>query len=71
MKPVDILFEVFNANGIKNGGVTRFVLLKIEINGHKEQINTVVTDLNGMDIFLGHNLLVKYNLEVNWKKDTI
>ena len=28
-------------------------------------------DLNGMDIFLGHNWLVKHNPEVNWEKDTI
>ena len=28
-------------------------------------------DLNGIDIFLGHNWLVKHNLEVNQDKDTI
>jgi len=35
-KPVDISFEVFNADDIKNREVTRFVLLKIKINGHKK-----------------------------------
>jgi len=40
-------------------------LLKVEINGHKEYIKAAVTDLNGTDIFLGHNWLVKHNPEVN------
>ena len=31
----------------------------------------VVTDLNGMDIFLEYHWLVKHNLEVNQKKGTI
>ena len=28
-------------------------------------------DLNVTDMFLGHNWLVKYNLEVNWKNGMI
>ena len=28
-------------------------------------------DLAGIDIFLGHNWLVKHNPEVNWKNGTI
>ena len=59
-------FKVFNANGTKNREVTQFVLLEVEINRHKEQINIVVTDLNGMDIFLGYDWLFKHNPEVNW-----
>jgi len=39
--------------------------LKVEINGHKEYIKAAVTDLNGTDMFLGHNWLVKHNPEVN------
>ena len=31
----------------------------------------MVIDLNGMDIFLGHDWLVKHNPEVNWKNNTI
>ena len=38
---------------------------KLKINNHKEQINIVVIDLNNMDMFLGYDWLVKYNLEVN------
>ena len=30
-------------------------LLEIEINGHKEQLEAAVMDLNRMDMFLGHN----------------
>jgi len=47
------------------------VPLKIEINGHKKQINVVVTNLNGMDMFLGYDWSVKHNPEVNWKEGKI
>jgi len=70
-EPVDKIFEVFNADGTRNGVVTRRAPLEIEINGHKERINAAVTDLNGTDIFLGHDWLVKYNIEVDWNKGTI
>ena len=36
----------------------RFVLLEVEINKYKEQINAVVMDLNGTDMFLGYDWLV-------------
>jgi len=71
MKPVNFSFEVFNVDGTKNREVTRVVPLKIKINGYKEQLEAAVTDLNGMDIFLDHNWLVKYNPEINWKNSTI
>ena len=45
--------------------------LEIEINSYKEQLEAAITDLYGMDMFLGHNWLVKHNLEVNWKNSTI
>ena len=48
-------FKVFNTNRTNNGEVTQFVPLEVEINRHKEQINAVVIDLNGMDMFLGYN----------------
>jgi len=47
------------------------VPLEIEINSHKEQLEAAVTGLNGTDMFLGHNWLVKHNPEVNWKNGTI
>ena len=68
---MDRFFEVFNADRTKNGEVTRFALLEIEINRHKKQLDAAVMDLNGTDMFLGHNWLVKHNLEVDWNKRTI
>ena len=70
-KPINFSFEVFNADGIKNGEVTKVAPLKIEINGHKETLEAVVMDLDGTDMFLGHDWLVKHNPEVNWKNGTI
>jgi len=70
-EPMDRSFEVFNADGTKNREVTRFTLLEVEINGHKEQINIAVTDLNGTDMFLGYDWLVKHNPEVDWNKGII
>ena len=64
-KPINYSFEVFNADGIKNGEMTKIASLEIEINGHKEILEVVVTDLDGTDMFLGHDWLVKYNPEVN------
>ena len=70
-KVIDFSFKVFNADGTKNREVTKVAPLEIEINGHKEILEAVVTDLNGMDIFLGHDWLVKHNPEVNWRNGTI
>jgi len=70
-KPINFPFEVFNADRTKNGEVTKMVPLEIEINSYKKQLEAAVTDLNGMDMFLGHDWLVKHNPEVNWKNRTI
>jgi len=56
---------------MKNGEVTRVMPLEIEINGHKEQLEVAVMDLDEMDMFLGHDWLVKHNPEVNWKNGII
>jgi len=71
MKPLNFSFEVFNTDGTKNGEVARIALLEIEINDHKKQLEAAVMDLDGMDMFLGHDWLVKHNPEVNWKNGTI
>ena len=70
-KPINFSFKVFNADGTKNGEVIKMAPLEVEINRHKEQLEAAVTDLNGTDIFLGYNWLVKHNPEVNWKNGTI
>jgi len=71
MEPMDRSFEVFNADGTKNGEVTRFALLEVEIDRHKERMDAAVMDLNGMDMFLGYDWLVKHNSEVDWNKGTM
>ena len=71
IKLINFSFEVFNTDRTKNEEVTRVVPLEIEINGHKEQLEAAVMDLDGMDMFLGHDWLVKHNPEVNWKNSTI
>jgi len=55
IKPINFSFEVFNADGTKNREVTKVAPLKIKINSHKEQLETIVTDLNRTDMFLGHD----------------
>ena len=54
-KPINFSFEVFNTDGTKNEEVTRVVSLEIEINRHKKQLEAAVMDLNGTDMFLGHD----------------
>jgi len=71
MKLIDFSFKVFNADRTKNREVTKVALLEIEINRHKETLEAAVIDLDRTDIFLGHDWLVKHNLEVNWKNRTI
>ena len=70
-KPINFSFEVFNADRTKNREVTRVTSLEIKINGHKEQLEAAIMDLNRTDMFLGHDWLVKHNPEVNWKNSTI
>ncbi len=55
MKSIDFSLEVFNADGTKNGEVTKVAPLEIEINGHKETLEAAVTDLDRTDMFLGHD----------------
>jgi len=70
-KPINFSFKVFNANGTKNREVTKVAPLEIEINRHKETLEAAVMDMYGTDMFLGHDWLVKHNLEVNWKNGII
>jgi len=71
IRPINFSFKVFNTDGTRNREVTKVVPLEIKINGYKEQMEAVVTDLNGTDMFLGHDWLVKHNPEVNWKNGII
>jgi len=64
-RPINFSFEVFNADRTKNREFIKVVSLEININGHKEQLETIVTDLNRTNKFLEHDWLVKHNSEVN------
>ena len=55
MESMNRLFKVFNVDKTKNGEVTQYIPMEAKINRYKKQINTVVTDLNSIDIFLGYN----------------
>ena len=55
IKLINFLFKVFNADRTKNREITKVAPLEIEINRHKEQLKAVITDLNGTDMFLGHD----------------
>ena len=70
-KLINFSFKVFNANRTKNREMTKVAPLEIKINEHKKTLDAAVMDLDGTDMFLGHNWLVKYNPEVNWKNGTI
>jgi len=54
-RPINFSFEVFNADRTRNREITNVAPLEIKINGHKEQLEAVVTDLNRTDMFLGHD----------------
>ena len=70
-KLINFSFEVFNTDRTKNGEVTKMAPLEVEINRHKEILEVAVMNLDGTDMFLGHDWLVKHNPEVNWKNGTI
>ena len=58
-------------DGTKNREVTKVASLEIKINSYKKQLEVAITDLNGTNMFLGHDWLVKHNPEVNWKNGII
>jgi hypothetical protein len=51
--------------------ITDFVKVEMNINGHKEDIDVVVTQLDSADIFVGYDWLTKHNLTINWENGTI
>jgi len=46
------LFKVFNVDRTKNRKITPFAPLKLETNRHMENIDIVVTNLDGIDMLL-------------------
>jgi len=70
-KPINFSFKVFNMDRTKNREVTKVASLEIKIDGHKERLEATVMNLNGTDMFLDHDWLVKHNSEINWKTRTV
>ena len=50
-KTINFSFEVFNADRTKNREVTKMASLEIKINRYKKQLEAIVMNLNGMDMF--------------------
>ena len=50
-KKINFSFKVFNADGTKNGEVTKVAPPEVEINSHKETLEAAVTDLDGTNMF--------------------
>jgi hypothetical protein len=42
----------------------------MNVNGHKENIDALVTQLDSADIFIGYNWLTKHNPTINWENST-
>ena len=62
---INFSFGIYNTDRTKNENITRVALLEVEINRYKEYLEVTVIDLNGIDMFLEHDWLIKHNPEVN------
>ncbi|KAF7785180.1 hypothetical protein Agabi119p4_1345 [Agaricus bisporus var. burnettii] len=62
-----------NSDGMIAGkkDITKFVKMDLNINGHNEQLDAVVTPLQSSDLFLGHDWLTNHNPEIDWKQGII
>jgi hypothetical protein len=62
-----------NADGTMMGSkpITDFVELKMEVNGHKEDLEAVVTHLDSPGLLLRHDWLTYHNPEIDWSNQTI
>jgi len=73
MEKMKITMKIYNLDRTqkKYGKIREIVPIILEAREHTEQINTVVSGITEMDIFLGYNWLEKHNPEIDWKKGTI
>ena len=69
--PVPI--PVYNADGSINsaGSIREFVIVKMRIGDHSEQIAMAMSNLSTHPIFLGYDWLKKHNPQINWKTKTL
>jgi hypothetical protein len=56
-----------NSDGTISGNkpIMDFVKVKMEINGHQENIDAVITQLDSADTFVGYDWLTKHNPTIN------
>ena len=62
-----LTIPVYNADNIlnKNGSIKEFTTLQLAINDYYEHIDLTVTELEDMDLFLGHDWLKIHNPLIN------
>ena len=72
-QPIAQPFKALNADGTENkqGMVKEKVKLRMEIQGHREHLEAVVTNIDKTDMFLGHDWLAIHNPTINWKEGSI
>ena len=61
------IIPVYNINSTfnKNEFIKEFATLQLAINDHYEHIDLTITELEDMDLFLGHNWLKIHNPSIN------
>jgi hypothetical protein len=57
-----------NVDGSVTGNkqITDFVKVEMEVNGHKEDLEAVITPLDSSGLLLGHDWLTYHNPEIDW-----
>ena len=67
MEKMKSMVKIYNSDRTRNkyGKIKEIVPITLEAGGHTEQINTVVSGITEMDIFLGYNWLEKHNPEID------
>ena len=62
-----LAIPVYNADSTlnKNGSIKEFATLQLAINDHYKHIDLTVTELEDMDLFLGHDWLKIHNPSIN------
>ena len=63
-----LIILVYNTDGTlnKNGSIKEFAILQLAINNYYKHINLAITELENMDLFLGHDWLKIHNPSINW-----
>ncbi|PFH44749.1 hypothetical protein AMATHDRAFT_130166, partial [Amanita thiersii Skay4041] len=62
VKPLKETVELLNADGSrnKNGETMKIALLDINLDGHKEMMEPLVTNLGDKELILGHDWLIMH-----------